>query len=464
MTKRKAEGRRTVIAVVAVGLGLCATAHAQQFPYAVFDLGTHGTCSAQSSYGFAVNEWGQVAADACTSPGDAFIWFNGHMTVLPPLTVWSNGAHDINDQGIAVGNGYLNDSFPYQFHAALWQNSTVTDLGTLGGLTSFADGVNEKGEIVGSADDIDGVQHPVIWRDESIIDLGLPQDALGISWGMDINESSQAVGFVGINHDSYAFVWQDGVMTFLKRPEGAEHTEAYCINDAGYVGGVGTRTQTDPGFAILWNLNSPDTYIDLQAGSGFSSSSVNGINNVGTVVGDTFVNSNSPYPIAFISDLVGPIRRLDQFLPPKNYWILEWAYDVNDAGQITGVGINKREQTERGYLLTPVHPTLTLAQPSPGKAGQRNTLTLTGATPGARIYFVYGTTGGGAVVPGCDLQEAAVQIDNPKVIGFAIANASGVATLSANVPLSARNAGDILIQAVDPQRCVQSQLVVEVFE
>ncbi len=176
------------------------------------------------------------------------------------------------------------------------------------------------------------------------------------------------------------------------------------------------------------------------------------------------VGNNGTFPDALISDLDGPVVALDTLLPPNSVWKLEWANDINDAGQIAGTAVNKREQTERGYLLTPVHPTLTLAQPSPGKAGQRNTLTLTGATPGARIYFVYGTTGGGAVVPGCDLQEAAIQIDSPKTIGFAIANASGTATFSANVPLSARNSGDILIQAVDPQRCDQSQLVVERFE
>ena len=93
-------------------------------------------------------------------------------------------------------------------------------------------------------------------------------------------------------------------------------------------------------------------------------------------------------------------------------------------------------------------------------------LMASGVTPGKRVYFVYGLQGGGSVIPGCDLAEtlAAIQIENAKVIGSATANAQGVASLNTSVPDAARNAGEVLIQAVIPGDCVISNLVVEVFE
>jgi hypothetical protein len=42
---------------------------------------------------------------------------------------------------------------------------------------------------------------------------------------------------------------------------------------------------------------------------------------------------------------------LNDLIPPSSGWVLEYAYDVNDFGQIVGAG--SLDGQPRGFLLTP---------------------------------------------------------------------------------------------------------------
>ncbi len=84
-------------------------------------------------------------------------------------------------------------------------------------------------------------------------------------------------------------------------------------------------------------------------------------------------------------------------------------------------------------------------------------------TPGARVTFLYSKTGGGTRIPGCDLQQNALQLDSPTVIGAAVADSNGVASITRTVPPVARGQ-TILFQAVVQGECAISQLVVFRFE
>lgn len=58
-------------------------------------------------------------------------------------------------------------------HAALWNNGTVTDLGTLGGTNSGANSINNSGQAVGSSQmNGDTAEHAVLWSNGTMIDLG----------------------------------------------------------------------------------------------------------------------------------------------------------------------------------------------------------------------------------------------------------------------------------------------------
>ena len=189
-----------------------------------------------------------------------------------------------------------------------------------------------------------------------------------------------------------------------------------------------------------------------------------GINNVGQVVG-YFGNPPVDHQ-AFIWDQANDMRLLDNLVPPRlrTRWTIYQAYDINDAGQIAAYGaVPNRPLTLYAFLVNPVSPTMALSAPSPGVAGVDNTITISDVTPGATVQFLYSRFGGGTRIPGCDLQQNALQLDSPTVIGAAIADASGVATITRTVPPIARNQ-TILLQAVVQNECAISQLVVHRFE
>lgn len=143
---------------------------------------------------------------------------------------------------------------------------------------------------------------------------------------------------------------------------------------------------------------------------------------------------------------------------------LKFVWDINNAGQIAGDAWPVGDPISSiAFLLSPVNPTMDLLPPAPGVAGEVNTLQVTGATPGATVHFVYGRHGGGFQIAGCDLQENALQIDSPTIIGSAVADASGHATIDRFVPPIARDR-TILIQAVVADECAISELMVTTIE
>jgi len=104
-----------------------------------------------------------------------------------------------------------------------------------------------------------------------------------------------------------------------------------------------------------------------------------------------------------------------------------------------------------GYLLT---------GPTPGNAGEPNTWSVSGATPGATTFFVRSGSNGATDIPGC----GGVQVDlaNPVVLGSAVADGSGVASITISVPGGASGLTG-LFQAAELSSCTPSQLVTYTF-
>jgi probable HAF family extracellular repeat protein len=78
--------------------------------------------------------------------------------------------------------------FENPYHAFLWTNGTMKDLGTLGGNFSKGVAINRSGEVVGTADTRAGSSDGFLWNGgKSMVDIGTWTPA-------GINDAGQAAG------------------------------------------------------------------------------------------------------------------------------------------------------------------------------------------------------------------------------------------------------------------------------
>ena len=93
-----------------------------------------------------------------------------------------------NGQVVGYGNGASGDAF-------LYSGGSMTDLGTLGSQGSFACGVNDLGQVVGSSVTSVGNQLAFIYSDGVMTPLGtLPGNSYPDACAYAINDRGQAVG------------------------------------------------------------------------------------------------------------------------------------------------------------------------------------------------------------------------------------------------------------------------------
>lgn len=175
-----------------------------------------------------------VLAVLAACAGDAIApedWF----PLEHPLT---SRADDINDRGEIVGTSSLlvpyGDTVRVETHAFLWTGGKMHDLGTLGGDFSEAIAVDEDGIVLGRSATPDGLLHPVLWIDGEIVDL-LPDHPFPAT-PTDFNGRRQVVGMFGPRLYETGFVWDDGVVTNLVTL-GGNRSSASGINELGQVVG-----------------------------------------------------------------------------------------------------------------------------------------------------------------------------------------------------------------------------------
>ncbi len=81
-------------------------------------------------------------------------------TDLGTLGGTSSQAFGINDHGQVVGQSRLANG---QLRAFLWEDGAMTDLGTLGGTFSLARGINDLGQVVGRSTLANGESRATLW-------------------------------------------------------------------------------------------------------------------------------------------------------------------------------------------------------------------------------------------------------------------------------------------------------------
>jgi probable HAF family extracellular repeat protein len=293
----------------------------------ITDLGTLG---GPSSIAGSLNDSGIVGGGAQTSTPDPFgedfcvlgatyeclpvLWYGSRKVVLPTLGGNNGVANNINDRGLVVGiaeNTTHDPTCPatqvLQFEAVAWEPRTgrVHELPPLSGDSDgYAFDVNERGDVVGASGTCAQPNgHAVLWRNGTATDLGglggtTNRGALGN------NNRGQVVGMSNLAGDatSHAFLWQKGMITDLGVLPGDVSSVAYAINDEGQVTGQSCDASANCR-AFLWQ---------------------------GSVMTD-----------------------LNALIPPHSSLHLMYGYDINSRGAIVGQAYNQRTGDTPAFLAIP---------------------------------------------------------------------------------------------------------------
>ncbi len=200
-----------------------------------------------------INDRGEVVGNANTASGfnGAWLWIarrgkQALANIGGGLPSWALGiyeVHGINNHGQIVGDVYTTSSSTC-CDAFLWtRNRGMRDLGRLG-LITLSNAVNDRGEVVGEYDPTDQSLSAFLWtRQSGMQDLGLGD----YSYALGINDQGEVVG----SFNGAAFLWTPpGGMQQLGTLGGG-FAVATAISNCGEV--VGTSATADGTYhAFLW--------------------------------------------------------------------------------------------------------------------------------------------------------------------------------------------------------------------
>jgi probable HAF family extracellular repeat protein len=294
---------------------------AQQYTqYSVTFLGTLGGTFSEP---FGMNNKGEVNGIS-TLPGDgsqhAFLWRDGVMTDLETLGgPNSNGDFGVpfgpNERGEVVGGSETSSPDPlgedFCFFGNnltclpfVWKNGVMTPLPTLGGNNGNAGGINNRGQVVGTAENTT--------PDPTCEELGPP-----------LNQVDQI--------QEKPVIWQEGVISELPTFRGDPDGNANAINDYGWVVGNSGNCSKGPEFALHALLWQNGGLTDLGSLGGTLLSAATNINNQGQVVGLSNLAGDT-IQHAFLWTKAGGMQDLGT-LPGD---VSSEAKGINDKGQVVG--------------------------------------------------------------------------------------------------------------------------------
>jgi probable HAF family extracellular repeat protein len=304
--------------------------------------------------------------------GIAVLWAGGkiiNLGTLPGGTESLAGAVNSRGQVVGFSNNDIPDPYSMvglvtQTRAFLWRDGVIKDLGTLGGPDAVTNLVNERGQIAGNSyinstpNQATGVptQDPFFWEDGRMVDIGTFGGTVGSANGL--NNRGQVVGGSNTAGDSGtdAFLWSKSEGMKDLGTLGGTNTDANWINDAGEVVGSSTTLNNQTAHAFLWR---DGVMTDLGTPGSDPGSEALSINARGQVVGQSLDCCGNALH-GFLWEHGGPIVDLNALVPPGSDVTVVKGFDINDRGEITGLGVLPNGDT-RAVLLIPCdekHPNI----------------------------------------------------------------------------------------------------------
>jgi probable HAF family extracellular repeat protein len=357
--------------------------------YQVMQLGSLG---GTTSAGNSINDRRWIAGTS-NLPGDenthATLWRGGATTDLGTLggpnsaVLWPVK----NNRGMITGVAETEEMDPLgeawscsaffpspTGHVCLgfvWQHGLMRPLPTLGGNNGFATGVNNRGQVVGWAENAvhDPTCNPpqvlrfraVLWETRSGHHHELPPlPGDTVSAATAINDRGQAVGISGICANAvggysaaHAVLWEDGTAADLGNLGGVAWNTPMAINHQGDIVGFANVPDGDPGafnaHAFLWTERGGMQ--DLGTLPGDSLSEALGVNDRGQVVGLSCTAGFGSCR-AFLWEN-GVMTDLNS-LVPGYVGHLVFANDINEAGEIAGQALDAETGDAVAFLATPL--------------------------------------------------------------------------------------------------------------
>lgn len=283
----------------------------------LLDLGTLGGPNSWMNFG-QINDFGQIVGYSETSVPDPngedicgfgthltcrpFLWQFFHMSALPTLGGNNGEASAVNDRGQIVGmaeNGNVDSTCPpnttnnrIQLPAS-WQNGQAHALPTLpGNPDGFAFWLNDRGQVVGYSGTCGGATiHAVSWTNgvaSQLPELGTGAIAEGV------NNQGQIVGTIGSADGTTqsGALWQNGVLTNLGLLPGDFGGSAFGNNSRGQVVGGNWDSNFYWSHAFIWqNGVMTDLNTLFPAGSNLYATFAAKINERGQIGGQAVVLS-----------------------------------------------------------------------------------------------------------------------------------------------------------------------------
>lgn len=309
-------------------------ANAATVRYSITDLGTTTTP-------VAINNNGQIAGSMVMADGhdQAFIYQNGTLTGLGTFGGTDSVALGINSSGNVVGNvrTYSGDT-----HGFLYKDGFVDLFGAAGLIE--AKGVNDSDVVLGLINGYYMGSSPA--RQTVLYDNGLLTNISLADWGygwssypIAINNVGQAVYFQYVCGDcDNSYLYSEGT---LKEYVWFVATD---LNDFGHLVGYRTSYSWDQDELGLWYHNEEETVVNERPGSDCYPQA---INNKGQIVG-TLLYDDVSHAFLYSGSVMTDLNSL---IPAGSDWRLVEAVDINDKGQIVGFGMFQGES--HAYLLEP---------------------------------------------------------------------------------------------------------------